>query len=221
MLEKTEKTGVNVNPEGARQAILQAALKTFLEHGFGATSMEKIAQAANVSRRTVFNQFASKEALFNASVEQVWTGMPVLEISTDQRSFADPQAGLRELGLAISDFWARPESVALVRLIISEARTFPGLAQNYLERGKVPALRSLISYLENLKERGQLRLSDPDLAARQFVGLINEPLLWFRVLGLTDEPDSDRRSYVVSEAVAMFLSRYPMLPTHESANRHR
>lgn len=44
-----------------RAAIHHAALRLFAEHGFGRTTIDQIADAADVARATVFSYFASKE----------------------------------------------------------------------------------------------------------------------------------------------------------------
>lgn len=50
-----------------RVAIIDAAIEEFLAAGYDATSMDRIAARANVSKRTVYNHFPSKEALFATS----------------------------------------------------------------------------------------------------------------------------------------------------------
>src|ERR1700686_2281311 len=49
---------------GSRDAIVKAAERLFLERGFGAVSMDELAGAAGVARRTLYNQFSSKEEIF-------------------------------------------------------------------------------------------------------------------------------------------------------------
>jgi AcrR family transcriptional regulator len=46
-----------------RQRIADVALRLFLEHGFEATTLDAIAASADISRRTFFHYFASKEAI--------------------------------------------------------------------------------------------------------------------------------------------------------------
>jgi AcrR family transcriptional regulator len=53
-----------------RDAIAAAALRLFLEHGFDAVTVVDVAAAANVSEKTVFNYFATKEDLVFANAEE-------------------------------------------------------------------------------------------------------------------------------------------------------
>ena len=55
-----------------RDAIVQAAIGEFREHGFNGTSMDRVAAAADVSKRTVYNHFPSKEELFEAILLLMW-----------------------------------------------------------------------------------------------------------------------------------------------------
>ncbi|MBV9153512.1 MAG: helix-turn-helix transcriptional regulator [Alphaproteobacteria bacterium] len=50
--------------DGSREAIVDAAQRLFLERGFGAVSMDDLAEAAGVARQTLYNQFGSKEEIF-------------------------------------------------------------------------------------------------------------------------------------------------------------
>src|SRR5687768_18273723 len=55
-----------------RAAILDAAVAEFRHSGYEATSMDRIAASAGVSKRTVYNHFPSKEALFAQILLQLW-----------------------------------------------------------------------------------------------------------------------------------------------------
>ena len=59
--------------ERKRLSIIEAAKDEFLQRGFPATSMDQIARRAQVSKRTVYNHFASKEALFSTIVKETFT----------------------------------------------------------------------------------------------------------------------------------------------------
>jgi hypothetical protein len=69
-----------------RDRILDAALKVFVERGYEGTSMDGVADAAGVARRTVYNQFPEgKESLFRMVVTRVWTGFPIVDITMTPR----------------------------------------------------------------------------------------------------------------------------------------
>lgn len=57
------------SPSTARTGVVAAALELFEQHGFEATSVEQIAQAAGVSRSTYFRQFGGKEDVVFADHE--------------------------------------------------------------------------------------------------------------------------------------------------------
>jgi AcrR family transcriptional regulator len=54
-----------------RQRIADAGLRLFLEHGFETTTLDAIAEAAGIARRTFFHYFDSKEALLYAHEDEV------------------------------------------------------------------------------------------------------------------------------------------------------
>src|ERR1700756_4600868 len=56
---------------GSREAIIEAAARLFRERGFGSVSMDELAEAAGVARRTLYNQFSSKEEIFREMLLRV------------------------------------------------------------------------------------------------------------------------------------------------------
>jgi AcrR family transcriptional regulator len=93
------------------EAIVAAALELFAERGFGRTTIDQIAAAADISRRTFFRYFADKEELFFAEDERLLevveetldaapAGEPVLELARRAtralaaHSVADPERRL-------------------------------------------------------------------------------------------------------------------------------
>src|SRR5260370_42530521 len=56
-----------------RRALADAALRTFTENGFGATTLEDIAEAAEVSKSTFFRAFPAKEAAAIEAEPELWS----------------------------------------------------------------------------------------------------------------------------------------------------
>lgn len=102
-----------------RQAIADAAARLFAEHGFDAVTLDEVAQAAEVARRTVVNYFPAKEDLVLDQL--VASEGDLLAIVRDRPSGEPLMTTLRRHALRlIRDLTARPgtpdraELVALV-----------------------------------------------------------------------------------------------------------
>jgi AcrR family transcriptional regulator len=194
--------------KGSRDAIVGAAERLFLKRGFAGVSMDELAQEAGVARRTLYNQFASKDEIFREMLHRASTRLgsafpPGIETQGDVEDV------LRLIARAVLDFQAPPEYVGLVRMTVADARQFPWIAAAF-ESLLRPYLERFERYLSYLTGLGVLECLHPLLAAQQFLGLLNEPILWPRVLG-QDLP-SPPPDTVIEEAVRMFLLRYRPAP---------
>src|SRR5215216_2240910 len=58
-----------------REDIARAAMKLFAKHGFDAVTVAEVANAAGVSKMTVFNYFPAKEDLVFPDGEARWTAL--------------------------------------------------------------------------------------------------------------------------------------------------
>lgn len=59
--------------EATRSALLDAALRRFVEHGYAATTLEDVATDIRATRGAVYHHFAGKSALFEAVFDRVET----------------------------------------------------------------------------------------------------------------------------------------------------
>ena len=127
-------------------AILQGAIEEFLKHGYAATSMDKVAKAAGVSKATVYSHFGDKENLFNAVMQDLVKDkfQQVMGLSKPQSLEQDPQVVLsamatRMLANAKSDRSFQD----FMRIIIGESGRFPELAKAYVTNLAQPAIEAL------------------------------------------------------------------------------
>ncbi|MDB5368343.1 MAG: regulatory protein TetR [Rhodospirillales bacterium] len=189
---------------GSRDAIVRAAERLFLERGFGAVSMDDLASEAGVARRTLYNQFTSKEEILREMLrglsEQLRDALPP-GIETQ----GEVEEVLRRIGKGVLTFQAPASFVGLVRMTAADAQQFPWIAAGF-DAVLDPQLKRFARYLAHLTTLGVLACPDPLLAAHQFLGLLNEPVLWPRVLRREQPPVT--ADAVVDEAVQMFLCRY-------------
>lgn len=105
--------------------ILDVALEQFVAHGFEGTSMEKIAVAANVSKRTLYSRFGSKRALLVASIEQNFSRH--LYPIKDSIPRGSLRKKIRHLAHRTLDASLKPEAVGIEALTTWLSKHMPGL----------------------------------------------------------------------------------------------
>ncbi len=193
--------------EAKRTAALDAAVQLFLEQGFGRTSLQQIAKAADVSTATLFKHFPTKASLFGALMGRLWEAEGDAE-PPPMPPAGDPEAGLKAIGRDYARLLRQPHTEALFRVIIAEAPRFPELGRELYERGKKPYLARLEAYLGAEAAVGSLAAPDVALAARQFLGMINDVIFWPRLLIADLRVTSTDAERVVDAAVDTMLARY-------------
>ncbi|MFC9087013.1 TetR/AcrR family transcriptional regulator [Nocardiopsis dassonvillei] len=191
--------------EQKRAAIIKAATRLFLDAGYAGTSLAKVAEAAGVSKATLFKQFPTKAALFDAIVTESWA----VEDDGDLRPpTGDLRVGLTAIGRRYVTLLAQPGMAALFRIVIAELPRFPELGETHFERGKMPYFDSVRRYLDAENALGTAKLDDTELAATQFLGMISNYVFWPRMLLINWSPDDASMARVVDEAVLMMEARY-------------
>lgn len=187
-----------------RALIVTAATALFLEQGYDRTSLARIAESSGVSRATLFKQFPSKAALFDAIVTESWSSAD----EADPPPAGDIVEGLGTLGRRYAELLGRPRMTDLFRIVIAELPRFPELAHAQFAHGKMPYFEALRSYLVAEHERGTVRIDDVDLAATQFLGMISNYVFWPTLLVPGWEVSAERAAEVVDEAVRTTAARY-------------
>lgn len=189
-----------------RSAIVKAAVAAFRENGFECTSMDRIAEAACVSKRTVYNHFPSKEDLFTEIVGQLTASCRTIgEFQFDPNESLAAQ--LTRIGQSAVCVAISPESRDLARVMLSRFLHAPELAREML-RGPKQYEAKLVEWIGAAQRAGRLQVDEPMRAVRQFLGLIHTFALWPQLIGGETPPDEGEQQAIVDAAVAMFLARY-------------
>ncbi len=190
-----------------RQRILDAATQLFLDHGYGSTSIEAVAARAGVSKRTFYDRFDDKQALFAAVVhgiiERIRPGadVPLLEGAT-------LTAVLRHLAKLMLQAAVSPQAIALHRLVTGESMRFPELAYAVENDGiKSEAIMIIGGLLA--RELPAVNVSEKlrAFAAEQFIDMvIGVPQR--RAMGFGTPMTSGELDAWTAQVVAFFLHGY-------------
>jgi AcrR family transcriptional regulator len=158
--------------------IIAAALETFAERGFAATRLDDIAERAGVTRGTLYLYFPSKEDLFKAVVRQAIVPIIARGEEIVEHSQESSAALLTKILLMIPTAVAGSPVSAIPKLMISEARNFPDLAQFYLKEVIRRGRRLLTAIVARGVERGEFRPVDMDHVFYCVVGPVLLTMLW-------------------------------------------
>ncbi|MEM9541553.1 MAG: TetR/AcrR family transcriptional regulator [Cyanobacteria bacterium P01_E01_bin.42] len=189
-----------------RAAAIEAATEEFLSRGFSGTSMDRIAKVANVSKRTVYDHFPSKDDLFQAIIDEILQRigeMPSHEYSTEKS--LDEQ--LLAIGNAFATTITSRDFMKLSKVVISRFIQSPEWAQNTL-KAHARLRQNMISFFKAGQKDGRLKISNPERAAAQFCGLIKEIVFWPELMAGQEPISTRERNAAVKTAVEMFLDHY-------------
>jgi AcrR family transcriptional regulator len=151
---------------------VDVATELFFTLGYGATTIEAVAQRAGISKRTFYHRFDDKSALFSAVVHRTIERLrPPADLPLIQG------AGLAEILLGLADLILRaalsPSAIALHRLIVAESSRFPALAAVVTRQGaSEEAIRLIEDVLRREARAGTIALDNPGFAAQQFLQLV-------------------------------------------------
>src|ERR1700752_2431821 len=115
---------------GSRGAIVEAAERLFLERGFGSVSMDELAEAAGGARRTLYNQFASKEEIFREMLLRV-AGHLEKAFPPGIETQGDVEDVLRLVARMILELHMQSEYVGFLRMVVTDSRQFPWIAEEF------------------------------------------------------------------------------------------
>jgi TetR/AcrR family transcriptional regulator, regulator of autoinduction and epiphytic fitness len=189
---------------GSRGAIVEAAERLFLERGFGSVSMDELAVEAGVARRTLYNQFSSKEEIFREMLLRVSRQLedafpPGIETRGDVQDI------LPLIARMILELHQHRGYLGFLRMVVADSRQFPWIAEEFAA-AMDPLTERLTRYLAHLTAMGILACRNPLLAAHQFMGMLNELSLWPWMMGRENLPIPTEEA--VEETIRMFLQRY-------------
>jgi AcrR family transcriptional regulator len=164
---------VSVNPGRPRNAetdvaILDAALDLLIERGVTATSIERVAQRAGVTRATVYRRYRDKVELLGAAVEAAYGDPP-------------PSPEIRDVEHLLtgwSQILGEPRQRKLLRRLYGSVDDCPELVRAYRNSLQVSRDRARRDVLERARARSQFpRDADVDVILQVLSGAVWQHLL--------------------------------------------
>ena len=185
-------------------AILDGAVDVFISMGYELASMDKIAETAGVSKRTVYNHFGSKENLFQAIVNDFLTQRQSLKTIA-----YNPDQTLEEQLLAFAN-----AEIFLIdsptRLGLSKFLTAVFLQDTKYARETVskypPVYDMLLQWLIEAEKDGKIKAANLVLAARVFYALVEGAVTYPSLFA--GGINKSALEPLLKEIIATFLARY-------------
>lgn len=199
-------TGPSRLTDRKRAAILEAAIAEFRANGFEVTSMDRIAETAGVSKRTVYNHFPSKEALFAEILTQLWkSSLAGVELTYRRdRPLAEQLADLlRQKLRMLSDI----NHLDLARVAITATIHSPERGRDIMARLDDKE-EAITAWVRAAMQDGKLKKADAVFAAHQLQGLVKTFAFWPQIaMGqpLLSKLEQDK---LIKATVDMFLGYY-------------
>jgi len=187
-----------------RAVILEGAIDVFIDMGYELTSMDKIAETAGVSKKTIYNHFGSKENLFQAIVYDFLDQRRRLKTITydSNKTLEEQLLGFANAEIYLSD---TPRRLGLARFLTKFF--LQDIRYAAITVAKFPPQHDmLLNWLIEAEKDGKIRTNNLVLSARMFYALLTGALT-FPVL-FTDGIDKSVRKPLLDEIVAIFLARY-------------
>ncbi len=172
-------------PESGKERLLEAALKEFSERGFRKTTLDDVAQSADVSKGTLYNYFSSKEEMYDQACDHAFRRWDDWACSRAEK-VEDPREKLRTLARELYYYLADHQETK--RLLQRDPNLFPIFGElTYRDGGELDTVKMLRSILTSGIKQGIFREMEIDRVIR-ILGSV------FRMFVIESYIDSPERS---------------------------
>jgi TetR/AcrR family transcriptional regulator, mexJK operon transcriptional repressor len=158
--------------EARHGELLEVALDHFLDRGYEAATIDAIASAVSMTKRTVYGLYADKTALFRAAVHRAIERYAISEERIAATDCGDLELTLRNIARLRIDLVASAQGMKLQRIINTESYRFPEIFTEVYELGALPTIRFLARLLKRETAAGRLSIDEPAKAANMFMSMV-------------------------------------------------
>lgn len=187
------------------ERLIDIATAMFMEHGFEATSMDRLAEAAAIGKATLYTRYSDKGALFADVLQRriLEVYEPLEEEFAAHDDGADLPDLLRRVSARLIEKSLKPNAFKLGRILAAQAQNFPELAQLALREGYGRQARLIEAILTPFAKDTRYLLDDPKVMADHFLALVIGRSSRLAIYGF--EPDRAEVEARTIAAVDFFL----------------
>jgi len=193
--------------EALGQRIVDAAYELFVDLGFHATTLDKVAQRAKVSKLSIYRHFENKEALFSAAIAARCHQFVPQALFEGAEGSAEDR--LMSVGSSLLRTLLSPDVRSVEAMIMADKTNQKSLSKVHYEAGPARVIAQIEALLRQLHAQAVLNVPDPVRSARLFAALFkgSDLLIIARFNEARAEDDNEIESYCRS-AVAMFIAAH-------------
>ncbi len=125
--------------------------------------------------------------------------------SADAAQGQSIKQGLAEAGVRVATMMTSPIALGMYRVAASEASHYPAASKAFFENAPPRVLNYVVELLSRAQHRGEIRSSDLQDSARQFIAMLRGNLHLEIILGVRDCPDAGDIKHRVESVVDVFL----------------
>ena len=207
MIEKSHTRRGRPADETLGRTIVDAAYELFVELGFQATTLDKVAQRAKVSKLSIYRHFENKEALFSAAIAAHCHQFAPQALFESVDGPAEDQ--LMAVGSSLLRTLLSPDVRSVEAMIMADKTNQESLSRLQYEAGPAYVIAQIEALLRQLHAKAVLNVSDPLRSARLFAALLkgSDLLTIARFDEARAQDDNEIESYCRA-AVAMFMAAH-------------
>lgn len=153
------------------RAVREAAVATFLEHGYDGATMEAIAKAADITKRSLYARYPDKRAVFAEVIPWALSRYEdggIDSVPDDE----DMETALHKIGRVALKRAVDPQNVRLTRIAMSESARFPEFAVTADSMMWSGRQRAVVQVLRRGEANGTVKVDDIELAAEHFLAMV-------------------------------------------------
>jgi AcrR family transcriptional regulator len=185
------------------ERLREAAVAVFLESGYDGATMEQIARAAGITRRTLYARYPDKRAVFLDVIP--WALSRAVDDDADAKIKDDDLAvALTAIGRGAIKRATDPDTIRLHKIVRNETGRFPEFAVSAETLGWSRRQRQVMDLLRRHQVEGNVEVADIELAAEHFLALVQAIPARLADFGLRRSRKQENRH--LKYAVNLFLN---------------